>query len=653
MKYTAKPLPKVELPELRTVGKSIKRVDAMGKVVGDTVYAGDLFMPHMLHARVFRSSVPSARIARLDVSKAQALPGVVCVMTAADLPQSVLVTDMPGQTGQKRRSSSDAHVLATDIVRFIGDPIALVAAETLAIADQALKLIEIEYEQLPAVFDPIEAMQPGVAIISQPDNIVARWKVRKGNLQEGMTQADLIVENTYKVPFVEHAYLEPEAGVAWVDDKGVVNIRVCTQVVEHFRSIALALGVPQHRLHVQGTMVGGGFGGKEDITVEIFIGLLAMQTGRPVRMEYSREESIAAHSKRHPFVITHRTGVTRDGRITAAEIRMVADSGAYVYLSPYVLLYATGAATGPYKVDNLHVDSFAVATNQVFTSAFRGFGIPQAAFAHERQMDEIARQLGMDPYEFRRINYLHTGDVGVNQEITTAAWLEETTSRVLEALGEPGRSHDHIKIGQGFSTYMQSYGRITWFHDTSQAWVSLEMDGTVVVRSGIPDLGAGQISAVCQIASEVLGVPVENVSIYHTNSALTPLAGTSTATRQLFMSGNAVLQASRAVRDTLINRASLKLEEEPANLDIADSRVFVKNDPHTVGQPARAGGPVRLGRPAAGGPGPVQGALYRPGRPGKCPGPHLARLHLWRGGCGSGGRHGDRRGEHPQIGGLS
>ncbi len=580
MKYAAKPLPKVELPELRTVGKPIRRVDAMGKVVGDTVYAGDLFMPHMLHARVFRSSVPYARIKRLNVSRAQSLPGVVCVLTAVDLPQSVLVTDMPGQTGQKRRSGSDAHVLATDLVRFIGDPIALVAAETLAAADQALSLIEIEYEELPAVFDPIEAMQPGAPIISQPDNIVARWKVRKGNLSEGMHQADLIVENTYRVPFVEHAYLEPEAGVAWVDDKGVINIRVCTQVVEHFRSIALALGVPQNKLHVQGTMVGGGFGGKEDITVEIFIGLLAMKTGRPVRMEYTREESIAAHSKRHPFVITHRTGVTRDGRITAAEIRMVADSGAYIYLSPYVLLYATGAATGPYKVDNLHVDSFAVTTNQVFTSAFRGFGIPQAAFAHERQMDEIAKRLGMDPYELRRINYLHTGDVGVNQEITTAAWLEETTSRVLEALGEPAvPDQGHIKIGQGFSSYMQSYGRITWFHDTSQAWVGLEMDGTVVIRSGIPDLGAGQISAVCQIASEVLGVPVENVSIYHTDSALTPLAGTSTATRQLFMSGNAVMQASQAVRDTLIQRASLKLEEDPENLDIADSRVFVRDDP--------------------------------------------------------------------------
>ena len=189
-------------------------------------------------------------------------------------------------------------------------------------------------------------MQPGAPVVSTPDNIVARWKIRKGNLQEGMAQADLVVENTFTVPFVEHAYIEPEAGVAWIDERNVVNIRICTQVVEHFRSIALALNIPQNRLHIQGTMVGGGFGGKEDITVEIFLGLLTLHTHRPVRIEYSREESIQAHSKRHPFIITHRTGVTRDGRITAAEIKMVANSGAYVYLSPYVLLYATATATG-------------------------------------------------------------------------------------------------------------------------------------------------------------------------------------------------------------------------------------------------------------------------------------------------------------------
>ncbi|MDY7076196.1 MAG: molybdopterin cofactor-binding domain-containing protein, partial [Chloroflexota bacterium] len=461
MKYTAKPLPHVELPELRTVGKPLRRVDALGKTTGTTAYAGDFSMPNMLHGKVFRSSEPSARIKRLDVSKARALDGVACVLTAEDLPDGRLVTDMPGQTGQKRRKGSDAPVLTSDVVRFAGEPIALVAAETLDIAERALALIEIEYEPLPGVFDPLEALKPGAAVVHEPDNVVARWKIRKGDVGAGFAVADQIVENTFRVPFIDHAYIEPETGVAWVDGRGVINIRVCTQVVEHFRSIARAVGVPHNRIHIQGTMLGGGFGGKEDITVEIYLALLAKHTHRPVRLEYTREESIQAHSKRHPFIITHRTGVKKNGRITAAEIEMVSNSGAYPYLSPYVLLYASIASCGPYRVDNLKVDSVSVATNNPFTSAFRGFGAAQAAVAYEQQMDEIARSLGLDPLEVRRVNYLKTGDRNsTGQEIKSATWLEEAATRVLEALGEKETvSSGAIKIGQGFASYMQSYGR--------------------------------------------------------------------------------------------------------------------------------------------------------------------------------------------------
>ena len=580
MKITAKPLPPVELPELRQVGQPLRRVDSLSKAVGATVYSGDYYPPNLLHGKVFRSTIPHGRITRLDVSKARALPGVACVLTYKDIPVSVLVTDLPGQTGQKRRSGSDAQVLAVDTVRFIGEPIALVAAESEALAGQALKLIEVEYEPLPAVFDPLEAMQPGAPQIHPPDNIVARWKIRKGDIREGMAAADMIIENTFKVPFQEHAYLEPESGVAWVDESGVINIRVCTQVVEHFRSIALALGIPQNRLRIQGTMVGGGFGGKEDITVEIFLGLLAKTTGRPVRLAYTREESILGHSKRHPYVITHRTGVTRDGRITAAEIKLVSNSGAYVFLSPYVLLYSTGMATGPYRIDNVSVNAVSVATNNPFTSAFRGFGAPQVCVAYEQQMDEIAKALQIDPYKLRRINYLHKGDrTAHGQELTTAVWLEETTSRVIEALGEQTPDWGPYKVGQGFASYMQSYGRITWMHDTSQSWVGLEMDGSATIRAGVPDLGAGQISALCQIASEVLGVAMKDITIYHTDSAVTPLSGTSTATRQLYMSGNATLQAATTIRKNLLERASRYFEEAPEDLDLADGIAFVKAHP--------------------------------------------------------------------------
>ncbi|MGD2104258.1 MAG: molybdopterin-dependent oxidoreductase, partial [Anaerolineae bacterium] len=277
-RYQAVPVPEVELPELRQVGKPLRRIDALGKTTGSTVYAGDYTMPNMLHGKVFRSTEPSARISYLDVSSAESLDGVVCVLTADDLPDAGLATDMPGQTGTEERKGTRAPVLASDRVRFYGEPIALVAAETEQLAERALELIKVDYEPLQGVFDPMEALKPDAPVVYEPDNVVARWKIRKGDVEAGFAVADEVLENTFRVPFVEHAYLEPEAGVSWVDDQGVINIRVSTQVVEHFRKVADAVGVPQNKIRTRGAMVGGGFGGKEDITVEIFLALLAKHT---------------------------------------------------------------------------------------------------------------------------------------------------------------------------------------------------------------------------------------------------------------------------------------------------------------------------------------------------------------------------------------
>ena len=574
-----KPLPEVDLPPLHQLGKPLRRVDALGKAVGATEYAADFSLPGMLHAKVLRSPVPSARIARLDVSKARALPGVACVLTGEDVRGAKLNTDMPGQTGRAARTGSDAPVLALDIVRYVGEPIALVAAETLSIAERALEAIEIDFEERPAVFDPHEAMKPGAPILFEPDNVVARYTIQKGDVDAGMDEAETIVENTFTVPFIEHAYLEPDAGVAWTDEQGVINIRVCTQVVEHFRTVARAVGVPQNKIRVRGTMVGGGFGSKEDVTVEIFLAFLTQKTGRPVKLVYTREEAFAATSKRHPFSITHRTGVAKDGRITASHISLVADSGAYPYLTPYVLLYATATAAGPYKIDNLRVDSVAAATNQTFTSAFRGFGAAQAAVAYEQQMDEIAKALDLDPLAVRRANYLTTGDAtGTGQTVKSAAWLEETATRALHALGERTSDTATRKVGRGFASYMQSYGRIMWFHDTSRAWVGVEQDGSGVIRCGVPDIGAGQSNSLCQIAAEILGIPLDRMTVYATDSALTPLAGTSTATRQLYMSGNAVCRAAQTVRENLVNRAAVAFGVTPDVIDLAHGFAFVKAD---------------------------------------------------------------------------
>jgi CO/xanthine dehydrogenase Mo-binding subunit len=571
--------PEVNIPAYRQVGSPLARTDAPGKALGATRFAGDFTMPGMLHAKVLRSAEASARLKRVDASRARALHGVRAVLTAQDLPDRLVTTDIPGQTGKKELKTAQP-ILAQDRVKHHGEPIALIAADTLAAAERALELIEVDYEPLPGVYDPLEARQPGAPVVYGEDNLVARHKIRKGDVEQGFADADLVVERSFRTQFIEHAFLEPEVGLAWVDENEVVNIRLSTQVVEHFRATADALGLPHNKVHVMGMMVGGGFGGKENITVEVFLGLLAQATRRPVRLEFSREESFLGHGKRHPFTLTYRTGVTDAGKITALKVSITADAGAYAQLSPYVLLYSAVAAPGPYRVDNLWVDAEAIATNNLPTDAFRGFGAAQACVAYEQQMDEIAEALGLDRLELRRRNFIRTGDANATgQVIESAAWSEECMSGAWKALGERTPDQGPVKVGRGVACYQQSYGRITWFHDTSEAWVGVEIDGAVQVRTGVPDIGAGQVSALCQIAAELLGCATAEVVIYHSDSALTPLSGTTTATRQLYMSGNAVRMAAEAVRGRLVERAARHFEVEPEAIDLAQSRAFVAEDP--------------------------------------------------------------------------
>ena len=589
----------------RQVGRPLTRTDAPGKVAGRTPYAGDYTMPNMLHMRVVRADVASARLVRLDVSKARALEGVACVLTAEDLPDRTASTDIPGQVGRKRLDTGQ-QILVRERVRYFGEPLALIAAETRDAADHALERVEVELEPVPGVYDPMEAMQPGAPVVTEPDNVVAERRIRKGDVEAGFAEADVIVENTFRTPFQEHAFLEPEVGLAWIDENDVVNIRVSTQVIEHFRPIADAIGVPHNKVRIRGALVGGGFGGKEDLTVEVYLALLAKRTGRPVRLEYSREDSFVGHGKRHPFVLTYRTGVARDGRITALDVRMVADSGAYVFLSPYVLLYALVAAPGPYRIDNLNVFARAVATNNMFTSAFRGFGALQACAAYEQQMDEVAKAIGLDRMELRRRNFLKTGEpMSTGFVPPSAIWTDRCAERAWAALGArapgeragaerglgecaPGErggpaggasARGPIRIGRGIACYQQSYGRLTFLHDTSEAWVGVEMDGTVIVRSGVTDIGAGQVSALGQIAAEALGVTLDNVVVYNSDSAVTPLAGTTTATRALYMTGNAVKQAAEAVRARLAERAAKELGVAPDEIDMGFNEVFVTDRP--------------------------------------------------------------------------
>jgi CO/xanthine dehydrogenase Mo-binding subunit len=556
------------------VGTRVAGLDEKDKVLGNVVFADDYSLPGMLQAKVLRSNTASARIKRLDVSKARKLPGVACVLTAADVPNNESVKNVVGQTTEVGLLEARHQVLARERVRYWGEPIALVAAESLEAAREALRLIEVDYEELPAVFDPLEAMKPQAPKVHGDNNVIASWKLRKGEVEQGFARAEVIVENTYRTPRQEHAHLEPESGVAWIDDMGVINVRYAAQVIEHYRDIAAVLGLPESRVRVIGTLIGGAFGGKEDVTVEVFLALLAWKTGRPVKLTYTREEMGYGRHKRHPYVMKYKTGATREGKLVAMEAELVSDAGAYVYLSPWVLLYSTVHSTGPYLIPNVKVDAFSVLTNNVMTSAFRGFGGMQVAAAYEAQMDELAARLGMDPLELRKKNFLKKGDLTASfQEITSEVWLEQCARRALAALGPQSRGSSTRKVGRGLACCWQSYGRMTYLHDTSSCWVNLELDGSAVVRTGIPDLGGGQRESVRAIVAEVLGLSMEEVHVISTDSQLTPPAGTVTATRALYMSGNAAKLAAENVRRIVVERAARMLSLPAEELELKGKTV--------------------------------------------------------------------------------
>lgn len=566
------------MQELKVIGKPIPRHDAWEKAFGLTSYAADFFMPGMLYAKVLRSPHASARIVSIDTSMAERLGGVKAVLTAKDVPRNESVTRF-GQTHTLGGGFEGLYrVLADKKVHYVSEPVALVAAETEKIAEEALGKIDVEYQLLPGVYDPLEAMKEDAFLVEEgKSNLIAHFEVIHGNVEEGFGESDVIVENTYRVPHVDHAYLEPESGVAWMDENGVITLRVSTQVIEHFRGIADVLNLPHNRVRVIAPYVGGGFGGKEDITVESFIALLAYKTKKPVKLTYTREESILCHSKRHPYVLEYKTGAKKDGRLTALQARLTSDAGAYVYLSPWVLTYSMVTAAGPYRIPHVKVDGYTVRTNNIYSSANRGFGAPQVCFAYESQMDELAGRLGMSPLEIRKINYLVKGEhIATGQFLEYHVALQETTQKAYQALGERTLSKGKIRIGRGIASGMMSYGRMIFLHDTSRAYVSMEMDGSVTVRAGVQDIGGGQTSSLAQIAAEVLGIPLEDVKVYFGDTALTPLAGTTTATRQLYMSGNATLMAAQEVKKTLLKKAGEMMGLEPERLDLIDRGVVDK-----------------------------------------------------------------------------
>ena len=543
-----------KLDELRVVHQPLARHDAVEKIAGSTRFAGDLSYAGMLHARLVRSVVPSARLTRRDTIAARQVPGVVAVLLGEDVPNNEISVDVPGQTVAVGALKARMQILATERVRFHGEPIALVISETEDALAEACEAVEVEIEELPVISEPAQALADGAFEVHEGGNLLAEWHIDRGDVDAAFARADVVIEGEYTTQFVDHAYLEPEAGVAWYDDDGVLNIRVATQVVEHYRDVAKILGVPDSKVRVIAPYVGGGFGGKEDMTVEPYLALAVAHTRRPVRMQWTRNESLLARAKRHRNHMTYRTAAREDGTILAQDITIVSDAGAYAYLSALVLLYSSVHACGPYRLDAARIRATTAYTNNPPTSAFRGFGGMQVVLGYESQMDELAKRLRLDPGDVRKRNALRRGDrLPVGQEIITEVQLTETIDAVRERAGDkPEPSGARKAVGRAIASNMQSYGRLVWLNDSAAAWIGFQMDGSLTVRCAVPDIGGGQASSLAQIASELLAVDMDRITVHFGDSALNPLAGTTTATRQLLMSGNATYEAAVMVRDGIL-----------------------------------------------------------------------------------------------------
>jgi CO/xanthine dehydrogenase Mo-binding subunit len=555
------------------IGKSDYRIDAPGKVTGETLFPGDLKREDMLFGKVMFSGQPHARMVSMNTSAAEAYPGVVAVLTARDVPVNeygLTLFDQPVLVGL---GSARAHC---DISLWEGDQVAVVVAETQEAADAAIELIEIEWEKLPMVTNPEVAMKDEIILHREyGTNIREHYKIRKGNVATGWEAADVIVESTYHLPHQEHAFLQPEAGIGYIDDAGRVTVEVSGQWThEDQEQIAHALDLPAERIRVIYPAIGGAFGGKEDMSLQIVLALAAMRLhergiDRPVRIVWSREESIIGHHKRHQGVIFTKWGATYEGYITAVETEVIFDAGAYNYTSNKVLGNAHLMVNGPYVIPNAKVDSYAIYTNNVPAGAFRGFGGPQGAFAAENQLNKLAAALEIDPVEIRLKNALRDGAISVTgTPLPKGVSLPTVIERCAEGAGwgnqawadqrvDPGTLFQSfrtlppeakaIRRGRGFACAFKNVGFSFGAPERCEATIRLygaaEIERVVVYHAGA-DVGQGAHTVFGQMAAEALGTSLELVEVIASDTATSGDSGSSSASRMTFMAGNAIRGAA-------------------------------------------------------------------------------------------------------------
>ena len=554
------------MPEFDVVGKDLAAVGGQAVVTGKAVYSPDLDFPGMLVGKLLYSPYACARIIDLDLTAARGIPGVAAVITADDIPgENSYLYWYP-----------DQPLLVTDEVRYQGDAVAAVAAETEEIALAALEAIKVKYEPLDGVFDPEEAMKPGSNQV-WPDkpNIQSHYVDQWGDIKQGFAAADVIIENTYTTHYEEHAMLETESAVAHVQSDGTVLVHASAQAPHRDRmQIARALGLPEAMVREITPHIGGAFGAKDEAHIQIHAAILAHHTGRPVKIVRTREESIQTHVKRHPSKIRYRTGATRDGKLTAIHMIAIGDTGPYVNAGEEVMMVMANYGVSPYFVPNARTEAYTVLTNNPICGAFRGFGVPQVTFAFERQMDELARRLEMDPLEIRKLNGLETGQrfqpkAVVRQGDGMQACLEKAAQiSNWEARSDISRQPaPHLRRGWGMAASFHKSGFGCDVTDHASAAVNMAPDGSVVVRTGGSDMGQGLHTVLAQFAAEQLGITPDQVKVYQPDTALAADAGASVASRATLFSGNAVLRAAAPIREVLLELAA---EETGADLELVD-----------------------------------------------------------------------------------
>ena len=570
---------KAERGELLYIGENVVRVDSLEKVLGSPVYTADLLPKGTIYAKLFHSAVAHGRIRGMELGAAKSHPGVLGVITSKDIP------------GLNESSAvlADRQLFADPVVRSTGDILGAVVAETLPDAADASAKIRVEYSRLPAIFDPLEALKPDALKIHEKGNIARQMRVRKGDVEDGFAKSDFVLEKTYRTQFQDAVPLEPEVGFAIPEDGGV-RIVGSMQSPHHTQAaVAKVLRLPPEKVRVIQAVTGGAFGPKSDETpydVCSTAALAAMKFRRPVYCGMDREDSMVMHTKRHPFVISHKTGVTNEGMLLADESKIVGDTGAYASLGVFVIVRATFHTVGAYEVPNVKADSYLVYTNNTYTGSLRGFGGPQAIFAFESQMEELARKLQMDPLEFRLRNMLVPGKKNATSAVMDASCglpqcVEKAveSSRYWEKAARYRNQTGSVRKGLGIALLMHGNSLGPEGNDYGSVHIEVLSDGSVSVGSGLTEYGTGAVSGMMQVAASVLGVPLARFKLERPDTSKHRESGPTVASRVVVIGGNASMVAAEKLKGRIVPLAADLLKVDAKDVAIADGIAFDRTHP--------------------------------------------------------------------------